>query len=307
MRKCALILLVVSIVLLPQLTQAAEETDLVEKALFLEKRGDRAGALLQYEKALQKDPNDSVALIDRANLRFNTGDRQGGLADINRALKVNMIDFNALRTRADFKSEIGNKKGALADYAEAIKWNPKDALSYTNRGITRVGMGETKLALADFEKAISINNDLTARFNRIRLLPDQTAARAEYEKLTKTKVTTDDDHLALSNAHAHFGYKEKAIEELDKALKLNPSYAAALFNRAVLRDELGNKDGALADYNKYIELNASNPKVFFNRSLLRDKMGDREGSMNDLKRALELDPQLKMREGTTKPFELLLS
>ncbi len=304
--KSALILLMVSVQISMEPVCATETNDPVEKALLLETHGDRAGALVQYGKALQKDPNDSVALIDRAILRFHSGDRQGAFADINRALKVNMIDFNAFRTRADFKAEVGNSKGALTDYNEAIKWNRKDAAAYTNRGITHAEMGEIKAALADFEKAVSLDNNLIARFNRMRLLPDQTAARAEYEKMAQLEVKSQSEHLTLSNAHNHFGFKEKAVQELDKALTINPSYTAALYNRAVLRNELGNQDGALADYNKYIQLNGSNPKAFFNRSLLRGKMNDREGSMNDLKRALELDPQLKMREGSTKPFELML-
>lgn len=304
--KYSLILPIVSILSLLQPASAADVDDAVEKALTLEKHGDRAGALLEYGKALQKDPNDSVALIDRAILRFNSGERQAAFADIDRALKVNMIDFNALRTRADFKADSGNVKGALADYNEAIKWNKNDAAAYTNRGIMHANLGETKAALADFVKAVSIDNNLIARFNRMRLLPDQAAARAEYEKLSKIEAKNQSQHLTLSNAHNHFGFKELAVQELDKALSENPSYIAALYNRAVLRNELGNKDGALADYNKYIELNGSNPKAYYNRGLLRETMNDREGSMNDLKRALELDPQLKLREGTPKPFELML-
>ncbi|MBS1956780.1 MAG: hypothetical protein JST89_21505 [Cyanobacteria bacterium SZAS-4] len=306
MFKQSLILLLVPLILAAPQTQASNNSDFVEKALSLEKHGDRAGALLEYGKALRQDPNDSVALIDRAILKFNSGEKQAAFADIDRALKVNMIDFNALRTRADFKAGSNNYKGALADYNEAIKWNKRDTSAYTNRGIMRVNMGETKEALADFEKAISIDNNLIARFNRLRLLPDQTAARAEYERLSKIEAKSQSQHLTLSNAHNHFGFKEKAVQELDAALSENPSYIAALYNRAVLRNELGNKDGSLADYNKYIELNGSNPKAYFNRGLLRESMNDREGSMNDIKRALELDPQLKLREGTPKPFELML-
>lgn len=289
-------------------TPTFAEADHVEKALSLKRRGDLEGALKEFEKALQQDPNDNVALIDRALLRFDSlGDHKGGFDDINQALKVNMIDANALRTRANFKAETGDAAGALADYRDALKWRPNDAPSYVNRGILYAQLGKTDLALADFTKAIALNNDLTAQFNRIRLLSDKKAAGAGYEKLLRSKVHSPDDYLAQSNAHAYFGYKEKAIAVLNLALINDASYSVAYYNRAVLQAQLGDDKAALADYNKYIELNQNNPKAYYNRSLLREKMNDREGAMNDLKRALELEPQLKLRQANPTPFSLMLS
>ncbi|MBS2005337.1 MAG: tetratricopeptide repeat protein, partial [Cyanobacteria bacterium SZAS LIN-5] len=158
-------------------TAAYAQADHLEKALVLKRSGNLKGALEEFEKALRKDPNDNVALIDRALMRFDSlGDRQGGFDDINQALNVNMIDAVALRTRADFKSETGDTAGALADYREALKWRPNDALSYANRGILYEQIGKNGLALSDFSRAIALSNDLTAQFNRIRLLTDKNAA-----------------------------------------------------------------------------------------------------------------------------------
>jgi tetratricopeptide (TPR) repeat protein len=218
-----------------------------------------------------------------------------------------MIDSKALRTRADFKAEIGDTKGALIDYKEALHWNKKDPVAFANRGILHNRLGEKKLALADFEMAIAINHDLTAQFQRIRILSDKKLARESYEKMIKVKPTTQFDYLAIANAHAYFANKEKGIEALNQALSMDASYAVAYYNRAVLRTELGESKEALADYDKYIELNKSNPKAYFNRSLLKDRLNDREGSMNDLKRALELNPKLQLRENAPKPFGLMMS
>jgi tetratricopeptide (TPR) repeat protein len=254
-----------------------------------QRAGDKEGALTEFSKAIQTNPNDSIAFIDRAILRFGTGDRKGGFEDINLALKINTIDFNALRTRADFKAETGDTKGALRDYAEAIKWNANDTAAYTNRGITLIKQGDQKGALDDFKKAIALHS---------------------------AKAPDAETYFAVATLHYYLGLKDEALGLFTKAIILNPSYAHAFFNRAVLCEELGqekiskddrakNAQLSLADYDKCLELDSMNARAYYNRSLLKELLHDREGSMNDLKRAIEIDPQLKTRDGRSTPFELM--
>jgi tetratricopeptide (TPR) repeat protein len=284
---------------------AVVDQDLVAKALSLQKKGDCTAALIEFGNAIKKNPYDNVALLDRALLRFeNLGDYKGAFDDINECLKINMIDSHALRTRAFFKETLGDTQGALIDYKEALHWYKNDPIALVNRGILYARRGEKKLALADFEKAISINQDMTAQFQRIRLLSDENAKRSSYAKMIKKKPIREYDYLALANVHAYFGNKEKGIATLNILLSKDASYSVAYFNRAVLREELGDHKAALADYDKCIEFKKSNPKAYYNRGILRERMNDREGSMNDLKRALELDPKLQL-ESAPKPFGLM--
>jgi tetratricopeptide (TPR) repeat protein len=285
-----LALLVVACSLTPQLA-FGQDVDNVESALARQRAGDKAAALTEFAKAIQTNPKDSIAYIDRAILRFGTGDHKGGFEDINLALKINMIDFNALRTRADFKAETGDTKGALRDYAEAIKWNSNDTAAYTNRGITLIKQGDKKGALDDFKKAIALHS---------------------------AKAPEPETYFAIATVHYYLGDKDEALGLFTKAITLNPSYAHALFNRAVVCEELGqqkicqedrvkNAQLSLADYDKCLELDSLNARAYYNRSLLKELLHDREGSMNDLKRAIEIDPQLKTGEGRSAPFELMLS
>ena len=56
-----------------------------------------------------------------------------------------------------------------------------------------------------------------------------------------------------------FAYSDKkdyqhAIADYDEALKHNPHYAAALYNRGIARADSGDKDGAIADYREALKL-----------------------------------------------------
>ncbi len=45
------------------------------------------------------------------------------------------------------------------------------------------------------------------------------------------------------------------MADYDMAIKLNPSYAAAYYNRGNLRLDSGDKEGAIADYQQAVKLN----------------------------------------------------
>ena len=50
------------------------------------------------------------------------------------------------------------------------------------------------------------------------------------------------------------GQSQRAIEEYDKAIRLNPEHAGAYFNRGIAYRELGRKTEAVADFEKLITL-----------------------------------------------------
>ncbi len=284
--------------------------DYVESALAKQDKGDNNGALADYAKGLRLNVNDTVVYNNRAMLLFSMGDRKRAFDDINHSLKINPIDSYALSERADFKNDIGDYKGAEQDYTEALKWtHDKDVPTLIGRGIARSKQGKLKEAQSDFEKALAIEpNNSLALFNHASILAstDPNAARSDYEKLTKLTAKSAEEHFTLGNAHLKFGKPELGLTEFDKAIQLDPGYALAYYNRAVLREEKGDKVGALDDYNKAIKFDQNNPKAYFNRYLIQESMGDQEAATNDLNRALQLDPEIQAKSHH-KPMKLMQS
>ena len=70
-----------------------------------------------------------------------------------------------------------------------------------------------------------------------------------------------------------------------KVLSLKPSYANALFNRAVARSHSGDLQGAQADYDKFISLTPRDPDGYQNRGIVRQKLGNKVGACNDWRSA----------------------
>src|SRR5208282_248957 len=83
----------------------------------------------------------------------------------------------------------------------------------------------------------------------------------------------------------------EAIDAFNKALELNPKYAAAYYNRGAAYYYLGSYNQAIADYNKAIELNMKDAMVYYNRGSAYYSLGKYDLAIADYDKAIELDPK----------------
>lgn len=84
---------------------------------------------------------------------------------------------------------------------------------------------------------------------------------------------------------------EKAREDYEKAIEVNPDYANAYNNRGNIKSKQRDYDGAMADYNRAIGLNGQFVEAHCNRGIARENLGDLTGAMEDFNRAIELNSE----------------
>ena len=106
------------------------------------------------------------------------------------------------------------------------------------------------------------------------------------QEISKRQESVEDfayEYYLLSNeCIAKYKDRGAALANLDKALKLNPTYFDALIRRGQLRSEIGDFDGAEQDYSKAHSLKRRSYKVLFNRGCNRLLLKRFEGAYNDL-------------------------
>ena len=84
----------------------------------------------------------------------------------------------------------------------------------------------------------------------------------------------------------------------DQAIRLNPSYAHAFFNRGLAYDDKKDFDRAIQDYTEAIRLNPSDAPVFFNRGLAYDKRRTLTAPSRTTPRPSDSTPAMPMRSTT---------
>jgi tetratricopeptide (TPR) repeat protein len=124
-------------------------------------------------------------------------------------------------------------------------------------------MAEKKVApLLEELKANPKDTDLLSKIGTFYLLAGQYEESMKYfEKATVIKPSAD-SWTKLSNAQAYGGSADKAIESLNKALKLDPNSANALYDLGMVKWQAkGDAKGAIACWEKLVKTNPNHPQI----------------------------------------------
>ncbi|RKY13529.1 MAG: hypothetical protein DRP82_05285, partial [Planctomycetota bacterium] len=117
----------------------------------------------------------------------------------------------------------------------------------------------------------------------------------DYDRAIELNPKLAEAYYNRGNAWAMKGEYDRAIEDWTKVIELDPKFALAYTNRGLAWDEKGDYDKAIEDYNKAIELKELLPdegaQAFYNRGLAWVHKDDYDKAIEDFTRAIELNPK----------------
>jgi tetratricopeptide (TPR) repeat protein len=103
------------------------------------------------------------------------------------------------------------------------------------------------------------------------------------------------EHYDKGVEFGNAGLWEQALDELNKAIVLDPKLTEAYMERARALIGLNNLAAARKDLDKVIELDPNSAQGYANRGLVNAQIGDIEKAYADLDKALSLAPDEKTR------------
>ena len=154
------------------------------------------------------------------------------------------------------------------------------AKEYYDSGVVKANSGDYEGAIEDYDKAIEIDHRYyaTAYFNRGAVKWDLGDDRGEA-------------YYNRGLAKGNLGDYRGAIEDYNKAIKINPKFSKAYYGRGVAKGNLGDYRGAIEDYDKAtIWVNHKFADAYYNRGLAKGNLRDIRGAIEDYNRVIEIDP-----------------
>ncbi len=106
----------------------------------------------------------------------------------------------------------------------------------------------------------------------------------------KPQLVDAGSYYKIANDYYEKGDYEKAIENYNMAILLNPLFSEAYFNRALSYYQLKNYDKSIADYTEAAELDPKNPIIFNNKGDAYYRKQDYTGAIKDYDKAIMLNP-----------------
>ncbi len=119
---------------------------------------------------------------------------------------------------------------------------------------------------------------------------DACTAAIEQGQLTLTELAATYSNRGILLARA--GQLDKAIEDQNVAIQLDPRSASAHINRANVHYRASRHAEALADYDQAILLSSGSfAPAFYNRALVHKALGENDAARQDLQQAAKLAPE----------------
>ncbi len=168
-----------------------------------------SGAIEDYDKALEINPEYTDAYNHRGNAKKEQGNYSGAIEDYDKALEIDPKYVAAYNNRGLAKAEQGNYSGAIEDYDKALEIDPKYVAAYNNRGLAKAEQGNYSGAIEDYDKALEIDPEYVAAYN--------------------------------NRGNAKMNQKDiaGAIEDYKKAIELDPNNSSVYNNRGLLKVKQG--------------------------------------------------------------------
>jgi tetratricopeptide (TPR) repeat protein len=113
----------------------------------------------------------------------------------------------------------------------------------------------------------------------------------DFDEAIKLNPNYADVYRDRGLAYYYLKQYERAIEDYNKALELNPEYTLAYNNRGIAYRELKQYEKAIEDYNKALELNPEYASAYNNRGIAFRNLKQYEKAIEDYNKAIELNPE----------------
>ncbi len=181
-------------------------------------------AIKCYDKAIEMDPNLTMAFVFRANAKLKLNDWEHAIEDFNMALILKPNDLPCIINRGICKFQKGDLQAAIEDFNIVVSKNPENMMAYEFRGQAKQKLKLYKEALDDYEKVLQLK--------------------------------PDDIEACLLRGDLKIEIKDLpgAIEDYTLAIKKDSKNAKAYYKRCKAKKESGDADGARSDQKKYNEL-----------------------------------------------------
>ena len=245
-------------------------------------------AVADYDSVIRLDPNNAEAFAKRASSYSSKKQYDLAIADLNQAIRLAPKDSSHFFYRGMvYYYHKADYDRAIADFNEAIRLTPDRATYVASRGESYEKKGEFDRALADYRMALSIQPDNTWAKQGLERIERKTAAvpaapvpvapsapischdvsgayQAAIEACTQLIMSGKAGGDELLGAYvwrgSHFsflGVHDKAIDDFDRALKLDPKLALAYRGRGASYEVKGDLERALADYRMALSIDPS--------------------------------------------------
>jgi tetratricopeptide (TPR) repeat protein len=279
----------------------------IQKGNTLYAAGDWAGAIKEYDAAINSDKPDKEAYYKRGLALRNNGDLAAAIKDFNKSISI-LPDFSeALAARALTYALQNDISPAMEDMDKAIMMNNDNARTLENNMVDaylRLGVafrdhGKSIYAQAFLGKVIRIKHEWAPGYiERSKIYTGSKGydlAIVDLNKAIKYDDASFEAYLLRSENYMNLEKYDLALADADKAVSLDSKSADAFLIRGLVYYKSGNYGKALPDLNTSVDLDQSKYSARYYRGLVYMAKNMKTEALADFKAVMsmkDVDPEV---------------
>lgn len=254
-------------------------------------------ALADFDKAAELNPNSELPYLGRGWTYNQQKKYEAAIREYDKAIELNPTYSVAWNNRGAAKSWLNKMREAVADYDKAIELKPNYVQAYENRSKAFNALGNYEKASEDRRRAEHLkwsNEKADKAIDKALALEKRGDVKGALKILNEAvKLYPDNQFVLVNRGNIYNDYLkdyERAIEDYNKTIELNPKFSWPYLNRAIAYGRLKRWEEAIVDYGRAIELDANYASAYNGRAWSYCQIGKFEAALPDANKALELKP-----------------
>jgi putative PEP-CTERM system TPR-repeat lipoprotein len=228
------------------------------KGEILTRKGDRPGAIAEFDEAIKIEPSNLGGFIERAQLLIAEGDDTKAQADVKAALALAPRSVPAQYLQALLLARAKDYAGADTILTKYQSTFPSFPRGYYLQGVVKSSLKQYEQA----ESAITaylgaVPNDVGGEKVLADIQLKKGNASGAADTLEKITAETPDDAQSLAmlgQAYMQLGKSQQAVDAFDRASKLAPDNATVLRGLALNHLSEGQNAQGTAELEKALQL-----------------------------------------------------
>jgi tetratricopeptide (TPR) repeat protein len=262
--------------------------------LIFHQRGDAAQAVRHIDLALDKNPDNILALNSRGAALNALKRFDEALASYDRSIALQPDFVEALLNRGNTLKELQRLDEALASFDRALAVQPDHAGAHYHRGVALHALERFDEALASYDRALALRPDyaeaLANRGVALQALRRFDEALASFDRVLAALPDNAEVHVRRGEVLFELRRFPEALASCDRALALSPDCPEAHCNRGNALSMLERFDEALASYDRALALRPDYADAYANRGVTLLALKEFDAALRCLERALALQP-----------------
>jgi len=195
-----------------------------KKGLLFMVEGLTKEAIAEFQEVLKKEPNHSLAYEGMGLALFKSGQSEAAEEHFQKALDLDPSLWKTHTFLGIIYNHQSRFEAALREHKAAIALEPDKGILYNNLGISYALMGQHDDALKAFEYALNAGGSTDKVYNNLALVLSKLG---RYEEALEAFKLAGDEAQAYNNLGCVYLQKEdrdKAIRCFEQAIELKPTF-----------------------------------------------------------------------------------